>query len=306
MVGPALAGLITETAGWRWVFGGVAVLATALGAVLTAAVRGATATGDTDPAPREVMVPALACSAAVLALQLSGSADRAPAVTVALVAGALVVLGPALVRQLPSGTFRLADGAPRLVVLRGLLAMAAYAADLYLPAYLQGERHVRPLLSGLLLVCSAVGWAAGAWGQARVARTVPGPVVLRAATVVCALGLVVVVAVVAAGAHWLLVAPGLALMGLGMGAAYPQVSTLALAATPAGRHARVGSALLLSETVSVAVVTAVVGLLLAHGLIGWPGVYAVLLGTAVLAALVAGRPTRAARAAPPAPPAPRS
>jgi len=79
----------------------------------------------------------------------------------------LACLIPALRALLPNGTLRLRRGLPTVIAMRGLLAGAFFAAEVWVPLALQTVRGVSTTWSGMFLACGAIGWAIGAQLQGR-------------------------------------------------------------------------------------------------------------------------------------------
>ncbi|OFS08476.1 MFS transporter [Kytococcus sp. HMSC28H12] len=283
LAGPVVSGLLTEHLGWRWVYGSVAVVAVLSAVGLLVGLHGR----DTRPAgDQDVRIPwgwAVAASAAVLAMSVAGG-SRAGWGLLALGLSFVAVLA-VLTRLLPAGTLRGRHGVPRLVALRSLLAASAYTTETYVPLFLQRDRGVPIVVSGLALAGSAVGWAVGAWWQSRHSRSATASMVPAALLVLC--GPVATGVVIATGWPWWPVSVGVALAGLGMGVAYPQISSQALALSPRREHGRVGSSLQLGEACAVAATLALGGAAQAHLDHGLAWTYVGLAGIGALAALVA-------------------
>lgn len=285
LVGPLASGLLTEHLGWRWVYGTVAAVALVSAAVLLYGLR----RHDTRPhEPQDARISwawALTASTVVLTMSLLGEGPRSWHLLVTLVA-AVAMVG-VLARLLPSGTLRLRHGTPRLVALRGLLAAAAFTTEIYVPLYLQRDRGVSITVSGLALASSAAGWALGAWWQSadRGARTVP----LSAAAGMVLAGPLATFAVVAGTLPWWPITVAVALMGLGMGLTYPQISARALALSPPTRHGRIGASLQLNEACCVATTLALGGMVQVHVAHGLVWTYAGLIGIGLLAVVAASR-----------------
>ena len=111
MVGPTIAGVVAETAGWRWVFLGVVALAAAATAMLLPGLRDLV----DHPEPSEVATAGRLALAAVVAvsvvvLDLAGRSSAAFGVAVAAVA--LIVVLAAVRPLLPARTLVLGRGLP--------------------------------------------------------------------------------------------------------------------------------------------------------------------------------------------------
>lgn len=202
LVGPALAAIVADRAGWRWVFLGVPALALAA----VALIRGASstvpagpacggdakcATGAADPdgarapagpdwvegpadaagptASAEPRGPARkertrwAAAAAVGVLAVSLAGQREVPGWPALL---VVALGSVVVcgaRLLPPRSWRGGHGLPSVIGVRGLLGAGFFAVEVYLPLTLVEHRGLSATHAGLVLTASAVAWFAGAW-----------------------------------------------------------------------------------------------------------------------------------------------
>jgi len=123
LVGPVVAGLVAQHAGWRWVFLGLVPLVAAGFALLVPALRrsdadtGAPGGGPGGSALGRRLLAALAVAAGTGTLQFAG---QHPSVwSVVLATGGLGVLARALTGLLPPRAFRLPPGVGTAVVLRG-------------------------------------------------------------------------------------------------------------------------------------------------------------------------------------------
>ncbi|MEV4627545.1 MFS transporter [Micromonospora sp. NPDC049523] len=294
LVGPAIAGLIVQYAGWRWVF--LAVPALAVPAVLL--VRPALRRMGGQPArplvPGSVRRIGWACGAAVSAGLLHIGGQQHGTLAVVLIVPALVGLGVCVPRLLPAGVLRAARGLPTVIALRGLAAAAFLGAEVFIPLLLTRERELAPALAGAALAAGAVSWSFGSWLQGRVGQP-------RSRATLPRVGLLLMAAGIAAAAPLMLatavpVVLGIvawAVAGLGIGLAYPSISVLTLELSEPQEQGRNSSALQLSDSLSGATVLAFTGGLLAATTAPGPSTYlagfAVATGLALLAGLVAGR-----------------
>lgn len=275
IVGPAVAGLVAEQVGWRWVFLAVPVLA--LPAVLAvrptlrslgAAGGGPAAPGTGPAAPpsgaprparrrrRPPLLLAVVAGSGALLLHWAGQQDGAVA-ALGLVAGAAAV-ALTLPGLVPTGTLRAARGLPTVVLVRGLLGAAFFAAEVYLPLLLTSERGLRPAQAGLALTGAALAWSLGSWLRGRNDAWDPGHV-LRAGAATIVLGTAVAGAAVLPAVPVVASLAGWALAGLGMGLTYPTLSVLTLRLSPPAQQGANSSALQVMESLTIAVVLAVSG-----------------------------------------------
>ncbi|WP_427015691.1 MFS transporter [Pseudarthrobacter sp. P1] len=303
IIGPALSGLVTDHFGWRWVFVSVPVLAVGAAALAYAGMRGAKVNvpvrkhdgGAPDPAARRKALrkPLWAGAAAAAVLVLGDASARSHPWWVPELVLALVVLGIAVPRLLPRGTWRAARGLPSLVLMRGLVGTAFTVADIYLPLYMIEQRGMPAWLAGLSLTVSGVTWSIGAWMVGRGIISPRRGLVLGSAGVLAAVAIVALVLLpgMPVGVAWV----GWTLGGLAIGWCYPVQSVLVLEKSEPSEQGANSSALQLSETLTTAACLGVVGAVFASLIgLGAPG-YAVAFG--VSAALAAGALAVSRRAA---------
>lgn len=280
LVGPPIAGLLTEVLSWRAVFAvGVALLPLAW-LLLRPSMRAADpdrAGAPTDrvrttwSAREHRAVRAAALAAAGLAALTAGGSLLGRSGPVEVLGVALVVLGtactvPALRTVLPAGTLRFARGIPALVALRGLVAAAFGTAGSLLPLMLSTIHGLGPAAAGASLTVTGLSWAAGSQlhGLDVVQRRVPA---VRRLAVGFALITVGVLGPALTSVDALPVVVGLALWGvagLGMGVVSPTLSTQLLLFAPVSDQGRITAASSLTASVAQAV-----GLAAAGALIAW-------------------------------------
>ena len=297
LVGPAVAGLIVQYAGWRWVFLAVPLLAVPAVLLIRPALRRLDQQRADQPrrlAPGSVRRIGWAFGAAAGAALLHvGGQQRGP-LAVGLIALAIGGLALCVPRLLPVGVLRAARGLPTVIALRGLAAAAFVGAEVFIPLLLARERHLAPAVAGAALAAGAVSWSLGSWLQGRVRKpasraTLPRVgLLLMAAGIGCAAPLLLAteVPVVLGIVAW-------AVAGLGIGLAYPSISVLTLELSAPLEQGRNSSALQLSDALSGATVLAFTGALIAATAAPGPGTYlagfAVATGLAALGGLISGR-----------------
>jgi MFS family permease len=306
LVGPPVAGLLTEIVSWRAVFAmGVALLPLAWlllrPSMRTAAARalaGSSSTGPdsagydstgydsagSDPtgtawSSREHRaVRAAALAAAGLAALTTGGSLLGRSGPVELLGAALVVVGvactgPAVRAVLPAGTLRFAHGIPALVALRGLVAAAFGTAGSLLPLMLTTIHGLGPAAAGVSLTVTGLCWAAGSQlhGLDAVQRGVSAVRRLQIGFGLIAVGLL---GPALTSLDSLPVVAGLTLWGLaglGMGVVSPTLSTQLLRFAPVQDQGRITAASSLTASVAQAVGLAVAGALIAWQAPDLPG-----------------------------------
>ncbi|MBX6388550.1 MAG: MFS transporter [Frankia sp.] len=284
--GPALAAVIAERAGWRWVFGGlIPLVVLAGGATVHALCRlpataaddaepadvtpwpagedGATAHGVTAPdaGERTWLWAMLAAGGAGLAL--AGLSSRSPYGIPLLVVGAAAAV-VALRRLLPPGTARARPGAPAAVAVRGLLTFAFFGTDTFVPLAITSVRHHSTAVAGVAVTVSAMAWTAGSWTQARLASRRSGRFLVTTGLAVVLLGIT--------GTAVLLLVPGVPLAaaiaawgvaGYGIGLCYSPILNVVLNAAPPEQQGKATSAVGLTDNLGVVLGTGIGGVAVA-------------------------------------------
>ncbi|GAA3355362.1 MFS transporter [Saccharopolyspora gregorii] len=304
LLGPVVAGALTEHVGWRWVFLGLAPLMVLGALLLVPTVRRIGSEGEPDAAPVPGLpLAAVGAAAGTVGLNwaaqdLSGSAGgvRLPVLVAGLVG--LLVLVPSLRVLLPSGTGTGRPGIPVMVLARGLLAGVFFTAQAFVPLTLSVVHGFSPTAAGVPLTVGSLGWSVGALWQSRRAgarreHLVGSGLVLVAIAVA---GLVLIAP--AGGPAWPVFALwSLGGVGMGLGVASTSVRVLALSAPEQrGFHS---SALQISDMLGQALLVGLGGVLvaaLAAPGAATAGVVPLDLGLAVIAVLGAVRVFRSGRA----------
>ena len=300
LIGPALAGLISDLAGWRWVFLGL-VPFLVIGAILTLPSLRQLSGGHAAPRDWSTYVAALRLSVgAGLALAGLGQSAQPIIALTLLVAGAALGL-PALLRLLPAGTLRAAPGLPAAIAAHGLLNLAFFGVDAFVPLALVSIRGQTASLAGIALTAATIGWTTGAWVQAHLAARRSRRGLELSGLALITLGIVGVAATLALAVPALLAALAWGVAGLGMGLAFSTNSLVVLEAAQPGQEGTASAALQLSNVLGVAIGAGIGG-----AIIGNAGATVALssiiiqdiamIGVLVLTALAASRlPNRAPR-----------
>ncbi len=292
LIGPPVAGMVTDRLSWHWVFLGlVPVVMLAIGLMVPAVRR----LGQPDPGrnttARKRGLGFAALCAAVAVSALSWASQR-PSVSTAAVAGmALVLLVPSMRRLLPAGVFRGRPGVPAVVATRGLLAGVFFTANSYLPLTLTSTHHWSLAAAGIPLVVASLGWSAASGWQGRHPE-LPRHRLLRIGFVLLTAGTTGLLLVAPTwGTPWLAL-PLWCIAGIGMGLGYSSVSFLLLQQSGAGEVGFHSSAAQMSDQLSTAILIGAGGALLAllgSAALAVPMLLAVLAGLGVLGAVMANR-----------------
>ncbi|MFF3394001.1 MFS transporter [Streptomyces sp. NPDC002669] len=312
LVGPPLAGLVSEWWSWRAVFYGLAALtalpALAVVALLHGRFRPA-APGPSknavpappkdgaqeppkDGAPRPPLLVAVAVSVGAALGQYGASGRDTRHLLFAAVG--LALLAVFATRLLPSGTVRAARGLPVTVLLRGLSSGVFFTLEALVPLMLVTDQDVAPVVTGLAFTGAAVAWAASSWVQGRLPERTPrhrlvmiGALIQVAAVVVATVGSM-------PGAHPAVAASSMVVAAVGMGLLAPSLTVLSLSHAPAGRQGYASSAMQTTQNLGQILVlgaaSAVFHAFPALGppdAVGYGAAFALLLVPGVLAVLLA-------------------
>ncbi|MGZ8512172.1 MAG: MFS transporter [Candidatus Limnocylindria bacterium] len=298
LVGPALAGTVADTIGWRWVFLGAVPMLVLMGAAVTPQLAPFGPASSPEAPARTAWARAfdaarLAVGSALLLWALSVGVPIA-AVVLALSGGALVIL--ALRHLLPPGSLRLARGRPSVMAVGFGIAFAFLGAEAFVPLAVVEIRGGSAALGGLALTTSAVTWAAGSWIQARGAGAGVRRVMMAGGSVLIAVGIATMATVLLPEMPVFMAAIGWAIAGLGMGLAYSTSALVMLESAAPGEEGFSSAALQLMFTLGTALGAGVGGAVVAiadAGVIGLPAALAIVYGmtaaVAILAALVSQR-----------------
>jgi MFS family permease len=296
LAGPAFAGLIADTATWRWVF--VLLLPfLPFAVVLTLPGLRALSRAQRLATPRRLS-QALALAAGT-GLFLGALGLEPLLLLVLLVAAGLALALPAFRALMPPGTLRAARGLPSGILVRGLLAVAFLGCDAFLPLALTELRGFSVAQAGLVISVASLSWSVGSYVQARLDRLDGGagrPRRLLAGLAVLLGGIAVTTAgVIDDGVPVAVAIAGWAVAGFGIGIGYPSIGAIVLSEAPGGEEGSVSAALQLIETIGVAIFTGIGGAAIAVGIQeGWDAVTALALvfvagAGAAVAGLAAGR-----------------
>lgn len=265
LAGPAVAGAVADTMGWRWVFFGLApptaVAATIawtslrrLGAVADEERKAGASGGD-----RRMFAFVLASGIGAL---LSGldRPDEPSALVVAAVG--LILAVAAAARLLPAGSLRGRAGPPAAVAVMAVLGFTYFGAEAFVPLALTEVRGLGATLAGLPLTVASLAWTAGAWVQEHAAPTRSHRVLVGAGLAMIATGIVGVAAVLSPAVPVWMTGVAWGISSFGMGLAYSTAALAILEGGGAGEAGEVSAALQLANMLGTAVGTGLGGALL--------------------------------------------
>lgn len=270
VIGPAIAGTVGETVGWRYVFLGLLPLIAMSGALTLGALRavaaapppidGEVARHDRRRLPLAIMV---ALGAALLT---AGLTTGEPVATLGFGSAGLAIGIFALRRLTPPGTLVARPVLPAAVLLRGVLTFAFFGVDAFVSLTLIEWRGVSAIEAGIALTAATLTWTAGAWIQARGASRWPTYRFVQAGFAVTILGLTGMLLVLRQDVSWLVSIPIFGVAGLGMGLAYSPLALIVLREARPENHGAATSALSLTDSLGQALGTGVSGAIVAASL----------------------------------------
>lgn len=293
IVGPLVAGWLSDSLSWRWVFWIVPLFVLPPALILLPRIGHLRGGDPVSGAGRRIRA-GLLVAIGLFAVQFG--ADRLSPGGMVLALGGVALVIAACGPLFPAGARRLARGLPTTVVMRGFIAAAYFSAEVFIPLALVRERGVSVTIAGLALALSAVGWALGSTTQGRIAGDLDRSGYVRIGAIIVALSTIAMTLVLqpwmpvwTASIIW-------ALASFGMGLAVPSLSVQTMRLSPVGDQGRNSAGLQIADSTLVVIVTATLGVIHAlavrAGSVG-PTTYLVLwciaAGVALVAAAIAGR-----------------
>ncbi|MCK8475912.1 MFS transporter [Microbacterium aurugineum] len=259
LIGPTVAGAVTELWSWHWVFLGVVILVLVALLMVVPALRGLVNHGDaTTPWAFGRLGWSVLAAVAVLALNLVGDI---PGVGSALAVLAIVVALVAVRPLVPRGTFRARRGLPSVILVRGVAAAAFFGAQVYLPYLLTDRYELSPTLAGLALTGGALAWSLAATVQGRLGARLSSVTAVRLGTGLVFAGIVLTVVTAGFRGDALLIALAWVIAGMGMGLMSPRTSALTLAMSTPENQGFNSGAMTVADSFGSALALAVTGTL---------------------------------------------
>ncbi|HYH29295.1 MAG TPA: MFS transporter [Pseudonocardia sp.] len=288
LLGPPVAGVVTEAVSWHWVFLGLVPLVLVAAALVVPAVRRLERPVPATDAARRPGVVLAALAAAVGVAALSWASQNASALAAAVAVAAVAVIAPALARLLPRGVFRLRRGIPTVVAMRGLLAAVFFTVNSYVPLMLSGTHGWLLSAAGAPLIVGALAWSGASAWQGR-HPDLPRALLLRTGFGALAIGTAGMLLVAPSwGVPWLALLFW-AVAGAGMGLGFSSVSFLLLQQSSSDEVGFHSSAAQIADQLTTAVMIGAGGALLA--LFGTPAVALPVLVAGLTAVAVLGLAT---------------
>ena len=261
VLGPAIAGAVGETFGWRYVFLGLLPLIAISSGIAYPQVRrvGPAATVSDSAATLRDRLPLALLVATGTGLLLAGLTSGQPVLLVVLGAiGAALALF-ALHRLTPPGTLRAARGLPAAVLVRGIITFAFFGVDAYIALLLVEWRGLSATQAGITLTAATLTWTSGSWIQARLAPRFPPERFVQAGIAALIVGLASFLLVLLPEVPTWLSLPTVGIAGLGMGLAYSPLALIVLREAHGAEQGRASSALSLTDSLGTALGIGITG-----------------------------------------------
>jgi MFS family permease len=260
LIGPALAGVVADFVGWRWVFLGlVPILPLATGLVLPALRKLAPSmTSGSLNLHRLLATFGLVIGAGMI---LTGLQMQSILVAALLVLPGLTVGILSLRYVLPPGTLRAKAGMPAAIATIGFLSLAYFGGEAFLPLTLISLRGQSTILAGVALTAATLSWTAGSWLQAHLAPRQGRRLLVTAGLLLVALGLAGIAGVLIPGIPVMVAILAWGVAGLGMGLAYSTLNLVVLETAPAGQEGSASASMEISSVLGSALGTGLGGVI---------------------------------------------
>ena len=269
LIGPGLAGLLVEISSWRmtfWIVPLLLVIPTML--LIPELKKLPLVPSPARPDARKQVVAVLVAIAALALFQGGAShVGRWPTLNIVLIA--IVSLSFAAWTTtvlMPKGFLRIAPSIPAVVGMRGVVAGAFFAAEIYVPLALQEIRGVSVALSGGVLTAATITWFAGSWLQGSHRLKLSREQILVIGVLMTTLGIALIPIAVfvpnSIGMAALLASLVWGVSAFGMGICFPTLGVLMLDKSLEAEHARNSASLQMSDSFGVIIATALAGSLL--------------------------------------------
>lgn len=272
LIGPAVAGLITDFAGWRWVFLSLVPLPI-IAALLALPVLRRMGRPEAQPADDHSQ-PAPGRGAARNAVHLAGGVGLLMAglgqTAQPLLAAGLAIAGvalalPALRRMMPEGTLRAAAGMPAAIVAMCLLNLSFFGVDAFVPLALNELRGQSIAVAGLPLTAATLTWTTGSWVLAQIAGRASRRSVAAVGLTLVAVGIGAVIVTLLPSVTPLAGIGAWAVAGLGIGLAFTTISLAVLENAPPGQEGKASAAMQVASGLGTAIGTGVGGTIVGSG-----------------------------------------
>jgi MFS family permease len=270
LIGPGIAGLLVEISSWRMTFWIVPLLLIGPIVLLIPELRKLPFVPTPVRTDARIQITSVLIAIAALSAFQAGASHVGrwnTLIVIAIFIGSLGVTAWSTKALMPSGFLRMAPGIPAVIGMRGVVAGAFFAAEIYVPLALQEIRGTSVALSGGVLTAATITWFAGSWLQGSHKLKYSRQQVLFVGVLLTSLGIAltpvavfvptsIFVSAIFASLVW-----GIAAFGMGM--VFPTLGVLMLDQSPDEEHARHSASLQMSDSFGVVIATAIAGSVLA-------------------------------------------
>jgi MFS family permease len=257
LVGPLVAGWLAESVTWRAVFWLVPFFV--IPPLILLLPRLAQHQGGVPLASTRVRLRAgVLATVALFAIQ--DGVLRLSAVGAVEAGVGFIVLLAAVRRLLPAGALVFRRGLASSVMMRGVLASAFFAAEVFVPLAMVETRGLTVTQAGLILATSAAMWSVGSYAQSRLPGELDRAPAVRLGSAIVGLGLLTLPLSLLAGVPPWIAALSWAVCAFGMGLAIPSVSVQVMRLSPEADLGLNSSAIQIVDSVLSVVVISLLGL----------------------------------------------
>ncbi len=265
LIGPALAGIISDFFSWRWVFLGLVFVLPLVTSLVLPALNKLTHSKKVREARTFDVRRSLATAGLVAgaAMTLTGLQVSSVPLALVLFLSGLAIGIPSLRYVLPPGTLRVKAGLPAAIVTIGLLSIAFFGGVAFLPLTLISIRGQNTIIAGIALTAATLSWTAGSWLQAHLAPKQGRRMLVLIGLLIVAVGNVGNASILIPGVPALVAIVAWGVGGLGMGLAYSTISLVVLETAPKDQVGSASASMELSAVLGEALGTGVGGVIIA-------------------------------------------
>ena len=250
LVAPLIAGWITDTFGWRWVFLGLAGPVALVGVLVVSQTR---RLGPPEVPMGSSRLPMAALLSLGATAVLVGSTNRRLFVALVLGIGGLVVCVVAARSLLPQGTYSFRRGLPSAVAARFLATFAFGAVDSFVPFAAKNIHGVGSAAAqGFMIIGAAITWTTGQAYAAKHSGDGNSARFVRIGFGFLGTGALLTSTVVAPQTPLWAVFLAWMVGGLGMGLLFNPTTVVAMSASSEGDAGLVGSQLSMADSLGFA------------------------------------------------------
>jgi MFS family permease len=297
LLGPVVAGIVVDKAGWRWVFIGIIPFAVVV-ALLTARAMAHLNPSDAVINRRPSRLGHAFQAAAGVGILAAGLQNRIVPLAVSLSIAGLAIAIPALRYMLPPGVFRARRGLSAIVAVRFLATATFLGVDSFVPLAADRLHGSRPIVQGFVIAGAAITWTIGQAVTARRGdRVKPGPSAGLGFGFML-IGIATVAPVLAPSWPLPLTFVAWSIGGFGMGILFNPTTVASMSYADDGREGEISSQIHLADSLGFGVMGAVGGATVAfadHTSLTLKGAIGVNFGLAAMCALLGVLASRGVR-----------